>query len=166
MTRRPAPPSGTSAPREATTPSGTIDLVSLADEICLRYDAAYPDERDRYGPAGRAWCVHDNQHLLAWAIGDVHARVVDLLEQVAWLGRVLEARDFPLERLAHDLEIAGDVVAMRLADEAVAARLRAAAAFVRERGSFGINRLWDEMDRVGPGLDLPLYGGSYRPRPR
>jgi len=36
---------------------------------------------------------------------------------------------------------------------------------VRERGSFGINRLWDEMDRVGPNLDLPLYGG-YRPRPR
>jgi len=37
---------------------------------------------------------------------------------------------------------------------------------VRERGSFGINRLWDEMDRVGPNLDLPLYSGSYRPRPR
>jgi formamidase len=37
---------------------------------------------------------------------------------------------------------------------------------VRERGSFGINKLWEQMDRVGPGLDLPLYGGSYRPRPR
>lgn len=37
---------------------------------------------------------------------------------------------------------------------------------VRERGSFGINRLWEEMDRVGPSLELPLYGGSYRPRPR
>jgi formamidase len=37
---------------------------------------------------------------------------------------------------------------------------------VRERGSFGINRLWEEMDRVGPGLDLPMYGGPYRPRPR
>jgi formamidase len=36
---------------------------------------------------------------------------------------------------------------------------------VRERGSFGINRLWEEMDRVGPTLDLPLYGG-YKPRPR
>jgi formamidase len=36
---------------------------------------------------------------------------------------------------------------------------------VRERGSFGINRLCEEMDGVGPGLDLPLYGG-YRPRPR
>jgi formamidase len=37
---------------------------------------------------------------------------------------------------------------------------------VRERGSFGINKLWEEMDRVGPGLELPLYGGPYRPRPR
>ena len=37
---------------------------------------------------------------------------------------------------------------------------------VRERGSFGINRLWEEMDRVGPRLELPMYGGSYQPRPR
>jgi formamidase len=37
---------------------------------------------------------------------------------------------------------------------------------VRERGSFGLNRLWEEMDRVGPTLDLPLYGGRYQPRPR
>jgi len=41
-----------------------------------------------------------------------------------------------------------------------------AVARVRERGSFGLNRLWDEMDRVGPGLELPMYGGRYRPRPR
>ncbi|HEY2776477.1 MAG TPA: carbon-nitrogen hydrolase family protein [Gaiellaceae bacterium] len=39
-----------------------------------------------------------------------------------------------------------------------------AVARVRERGAFGINRLWDEMDRVGPGLELPLYGGRYVPR--
>jgi len=39
-----------------------------------------------------------------------------------------------------------------------------AVALVRERGAFGINRLWEEMDRVGPGLDLPMYGGRYRPR--
>jgi formamidase len=35
---------------------------------------------------------------------------------------------------------------------------------VRGRGAFGLNRLWDEMDRVGPGLELPLYGGRYVPR--
>jgi formamidase len=40
-----------------------------------------------------------------------------------------------------------------------------AVARVRERGAFGINRLWEEMDRVGPGLELPLYGGGrYTPR--
>src|SRR5581483_8899390 len=37
---------------------------------------------------------------------------------------------------------------------------------VRERGSFGLNRLWDEMDRVGPGIELPMYGGRYLPRPK
>jgi predicted amidohydrolase len=37
---------------------------------------------------------------------------------------------------------------------------------VRERGSFGLNKLWEQMDRVGPSLELPMYGGSYRPRPK
>jgi formamidase len=37
---------------------------------------------------------------------------------------------------------------------------------VRDRGSFGLNRLWEEMDRVGPTLELPMYDGRYRPRPR
>jgi formamidase len=54
-----------------------------------------------------------------------------------------------------------------VAEEVVTAVLDLdAVARVRERGSFGINRLWEEMDRVGPGLDLPMYGGRYRPRPR
>jgi len=35
---------------------------------------------------------------------------------------------------------------------------------VRERGAFGLNRLWDEMDRIGPSLELPMYGGRYTPR--
>jgi formamidase len=35
---------------------------------------------------------------------------------------------------------------------------------VRTHGSFGLNRLLDQLDRVGPGLELPMYGG-YVPRP-
>lgn len=30
---------------------------------------------------------------------------------------------------------------------------------VRRHGSYGINRLLDQLDRVGPGLELPMYGG-------
>ena len=39
-----------------------------------------------------------------------------------------------------------------------------AVALVRERGAFGLNRLLDELDRIGPNLELPLYGGRYVPR--
>jgi formamidase len=35
---------------------------------------------------------------------------------------------------------------------------------VRERGSFGMNRLWEEYDRLAPGVELPMYGGL-RSRP-
>jgi formamidase len=37
-------------------------------------------------------------------------------------------------------------------------------ALVRARGSFGLNRLWEQLDRHGAELELPMYGG-YRPRP-
>ena len=72
-----------------------IDLVALAAEICERYHAHYTDEAERHGPAGRAWCRHDNQWLLSWEVGDVRG-VTDLDEQACWLARVLHARDVPV----------------------------------------------------------------------
>jgi formamidase len=36
---------------------------------------------------------------------------------------------------------------------------------VHRYGTFGLNRAWEQMDRHGPNLDLPMYGGRYRPRP-
>jgi hypothetical protein len=52
--------------------------------------------------------VHDNQHLLNWAAGSANG-YVDFEREVAWLARVLEARNFPIDRLARNLEIAADV---------------------------------------------------------
>ena len=37
---------------------------------------------------------------------------------------------------------------------------------VRERGAFGMNKLWDQLDRHGGELELPMYGGRYQPRPK
>jgi formamidase len=37
---------------------------------------------------------------------------------------------------------------------------------VRERGAFGMNKLWEQLDRHGAELELPMYGGRYRPRPK
>jgi hypothetical protein len=108
--RRPAPPSGFLPPDAASLGDGPpVPLAPLAQEICRRYRCEFPDEQERYGEAGLAWCVHDNQHLLSWAAGAVRG-LIDMHAEVAWLGKVLESRDFPLGRLARNLQIGAEVV--------------------------------------------------------
>ena len=127
-----SPPSGIVAPVDVATPGGgTVDVRELAREVCRRYREEFPDEEQRYGDAGQAWCLHDNQYLLHWALQDAHG-TTSLDEQVAWLARVLGARDFPLDRLARDLELCADVVEATDAGWAqdVAGRLRAVASGV------------------------------------
>ena len=124
---RPAPPSGEPPPRHVELTDGIdVDLEAVATEVCARYAAEYPDEDERYEPAvWRAWCRHDAQHLMQWGVLDGQG-AVSLDEQVAWLARVLGARDFPLDRLARTLELCADALAEVGRDD-VAVRLRAAA---------------------------------------
>lgn len=127
--KRLRPPYGEPPPAEVRLEGGEqVDLPALAAEVCRRYRAEFPDEEGRYGEAGVEWCVHDNQHILNWAVL-AQAGYVDLDSELAWLARVLAARDFPLERLARDLEIAAEVMRERLGDQGgrVADRLEAAA---------------------------------------
>jgi hypothetical protein len=133
VTRPTAPPSGVAPPRAVRLADGSVlDLEDLARAVCERYRTEFPDERERYGEAGTEWCRHDNQYLLQWAVWHPQG-IVDLDEKVAWLAKVLEARGFPLARLARDLELCADALA---AHAGAAAALRAAAATVRERGTF------------------------------
>jgi hypothetical protein len=127
------PPSGAAPPTRAVLvgADAPVELVPLAEEICRRYRDEFPDEEGRYGDAGMAWCVHDNQHILGWAVGARNG-YVDLRKELAWLARVLEARDFPIERLARNLEIAAAVAAeLPIGDD-----LTAGAAFIREKKTF------------------------------
>src|SRR3954452_14965306 len=131
MADRLRPPSGQPPPVRATVRGEELDLLELAREICRRYRDEFPDEEGRYGDAGMVWCVHDNQHILNWAVGARNG-YVDLRKELACLGRVLEARDFPVERLARNLEIAAAVAAeLPIADD-----LAAGADFIRGSGSF------------------------------
>jgi hypothetical protein len=134
---RTAPPSGWPPPADAHLGAATLDLGPLAEAVADRYFAAHPEDLERYGAdVARAWELHDTRYLLSWAIGDVEDRV-DLERQVAWLARILEARQFPLAHLADNLEYAADVVAESVPEgEPVAGRLRAAAALVRGTPSF------------------------------
>jgi hypothetical protein len=133
--RRTAPPGGWPPPDRARLRDREIALAPLAEAVAERYFERYPEDLERYGDVARAWEIHDTQHLLSWAIGDVEGHV-ELERQVSWLAGVLEARDFPLEHLAGNLELAADTVEQELAESALAGRLRDAAAHVRGRGSF------------------------------
>lgn len=135
------PPGGTAAPQVAEIGDHRLELPALAREICDRYRSHHPDEEERYGAAGMDWCRHDNQWLLSWAAGDL-AGVTDLDEQARWLARVLHSRGFPVERLAHDLRLAADVVQESLpADQGVALAqvLRRAEAAVDSAGLTAVN---------------------------
>jgi hypothetical protein len=140
VTDRPTrPPGGWPPPGRATLEGREVELLPLAVAVSERYFQRYPEDLERYGEPARQWEIHDTQHLLNWAIGDVEGHV-ELERQVGWLAGVLEARDFPLEHLAGNLELAGDVVAEALGGaDALAGRLREAAAHVRGRESF-LNR--------------------------
>ena len=129
-----APPSGWPPPTEAQLAGRRVELAPLAAEVADRYFARHPEDLARYGAdVARAWEMHDTQHLVNWAIGDVEGYIV-LEERVTWLADVLAARDFPLAHLADNLEIAGDVVEEQVDDGLpVAGRLRDAAALVRAR---------------------------------
>lgn len=97
-------------PAQAELPDGSqMELEPVARAICERYYAEYDDEDARYGDRGRAWCVHDNQHIVQWAALDL-GRYTDLSAQLDWLGRLLHARDFPMDRFVRNLELAADVV--------------------------------------------------------
>jgi hypothetical protein len=132
------PEGGDEAPRISSPLAGgdPLDLVALATAICERYTPEYPDEGERYGDAGIAWCVHDNQHLLNWATESVNGEL-DIRQEVAWLATVLESRDFPVDRLARGLDIAAEVVLDRVGGDGgrqLAAVLTDTAGFVRSGG--------------------------------
>ena len=131
---RTAPPSGWPPPAEARLGDAAIALAPLAAATAERYFERFPEDLERYGDAARAWELHDTQHLLHWAIGDVEG-FVDMEHHVGWLAGVLAARDFPLEHLAVNLELAAEVVAERLERRraTVAERLLSAAVTVRAR---------------------------------
>ncbi len=125
--RRPAPPSGMPPPTSALTAAGeTVQLVPIAEEVAERHLARHPEDVARYGmELARQWCVHDTQHVLAWAVADQAFE-----GQLQWLARVLRARGYPVDNLIDCTRTAADVVEARLPEPSgrdVAEAMRAAA---------------------------------------
>jgi hypothetical protein len=115
VSRPPRAPSGGAPPDTAPLPDGTIlELAPLAREIARRHRLEFPDEAERYGDRGLEWCVYDNQWLLSWAF-TAACGWGNLYDQLAWLAGILETRNYPVSRLARDLEIAAEVTSQAIA---------------------------------------------------
>ena len=127
-----SPPGGMPPPRTAELDGVTIELTPLAEAVAERYFEEFPEDLERYGDAAMPWEIHDTLHTLNWAVLDVRG-FTSLEQNMLWLAKVLVARDFPLEHLARNVELCADVVA----DERLAATLRAAAVSVRSVGDGG-----------------------------
>jgi len=132
------PPGGRPPPASAAVAGTIVDLVPLATEICRRYREEFPDEAERYGDAGIAWCVHDTQYLLAWAADEAGDREGTFEPQLLWLADLLAARSFPLDRLARDLDLCAEVLAEGVPGSGpVQEVLRGGAATVRRHAHSG-----------------------------
>ena len=74
-------------------------------------------------------------------------------------GRPGPARSVIVDPEGHVLQMAGD--GEEYQTEVLDLR---AVRRIRSFGSVGLNRMWSQIDKEGPKLDLPLYGGSFKRR--
>lgn len=129
------PQGGTPPPDTAELPAGTtLFLAPLAHEIARRYFEEFPDDVDRYGDTGFAWCVHDTQYLLSWLAQDARHGGGIFESQLVWLADLVAARAYPVERLERHLELVGEVLEAEPAGDAAALVERARGAKARLRG--------------------------------
>ena len=118
------------SPVPTTDPRFPAEWLEVAEGICERYYAEFPDQDARYGDRGRAYCAHDNAYLVAWMIDALGvAGEASFARNVDWLRGLLEARGFPMEAFRRNLSLVGDAVAvLRPEDAGRIQRLVAAAA--------------------------------------
>lgn len=125
-------------PVTATLPDGVVlELRPLAAEITERHLRRHPEDGDRYGDLAREWGIHDNQHLVNWAVLDVRG-VLSFPEQLRWLANVLDSRGYPLANLADNLQTAAEVMRERVTSDhttALADTLEAGAELARGLGA-------------------------------
>ena len=87
------------------------EFLEIAERICERYYAEYPDTDERYGARGRNYCAHDNAYLVGWMLQAAALATPAILERnVRWLADLLAAREFPMERYARNLQFVADAI--------------------------------------------------------
>jgi len=103
------------SPVPTTDPQFPSQWLAIAEKICDRYYAEFPDHDARFGDRGRRFCAHDNAYLVAWLVDALDTAGRESFEMnVEWLRGLLEARGFPMDAFRRNLQLVGEAVtAMR-----------------------------------------------------
>lgn len=106
------------APVPTTDPQFPAQWLALAESICARFQAEFPDVERRYAERGRAFCAHDNAYLVAWLVDALDlAGPASFASNVAWLRALLDARGFPMDAFRRNVDLVAEaVLAMRPED--------------------------------------------------
>lgn len=99
------------SPVPTSDPAFPGQFLALAEQVCRRYFAEFPDHVERYGERGEAFCAHDNAYLVAWLVQALELDARELfVSNVRWLRDVLLARNFPAAAFERNLELVAEVV--------------------------------------------------------
>lgn len=108
-----------SSPVPTTDPQFPSQWLAVAEAVCNRYYAEFPDHDARYGDRGRAYCAHDNAYLVAWLVDALGpAGLASFAANVRWLHGVLQARGFPMDAFRRNLDLVGEAVVALRPDDA------------------------------------------------
>jgi hypothetical protein len=93
--------------------------IPVAERICARHAAEFPDVVARYGDRGQAYCIHDGAYLVAWLVDELDAGPAGSFgRNVGWLWSVLDARGYPADSFRRSLELLADELVMLRPDDA------------------------------------------------
>jgi len=106
------------APVPTSDPLFPSQWLGVAEQICDRYYAEFPEHDARYGNRGRSYSIHDNAYLVAWLVDALDvAGETSFAINVGWLRNLLAARRFPMDAFRRNLGLVGEAVAeLRPAD--------------------------------------------------
>jgi len=108
-----------SSPIPTADPQFPSQWLSIAQTICDRYYAEFPDHAERFGERGRRYCAHDNAYLVGWLVDALDTSGPgSFATNVEWLRGLLEARGFPMDAFRRNLHLVGEAVAILRPEDA------------------------------------------------
>ena len=84
--------------------------AAAAEVVTARLYLEYPELLERYGDRGRRFGVHDTTYQIGWIVSAVEQQSASpLRREMVWLRDVLRSRQFPMDVLRRNFELAIEV---------------------------------------------------------